>query len=58
MVVIKNKKNGMWEGGLIEEFDWRKAEYPYEIYAFCGYLFEGFGAESKIQYVSNKEAHY
>ena len=48
----------MWEGGLIEEFDWRKAEYPYEIYAFCGYLFEGFGAESKIQYVSNKEAHY
>ena len=24
----------------------------------CGYLFDGFGAENKTQYVPDKEAHY
>ena len=36
----------------------RESEYQYELLKLCGYLFDGFGAENKMQYVPDKEAHY
>lgn len=36
----------------------RELEYQYELSKFRGYLFNGFRAENKTQYVSDKEAHY
>lgn len=36
----------------------RESEYQYGLSKLCGYLFDGFGAENKTQYVPDKEAHY
>lgn len=36
----------------------RGSEYQYEFQKFCGYLADGFRAENKAQYFSDKEAHY
>ena len=36
----------------------RESEYQYELSKLCGYLFDGFGAENKMQCVPDKEAHY
>ena len=36
----------------------RESEYQYELSKLCGYLFDGFGAENKTQYVPDKKAYY
>lgn len=45
-----------------EALEWERnfklKENQYEFSKLCGYLFEGFGAENKTQYVPDKEAHY
>lgn len=33
----------------------RESEYQYELSKLCGYLFDGFGAENKTQYVLDKK---
>lgn len=33
----------------------RESEYQYEFSKLCGYLFDGFGAENKTQYVPDKK---
>ena len=44
--------------GLEWERNFKLKENQYELSKFCGYLFDGFRAENKTQYIPDKETHY